>query len=116
MDLTDMHANSPGEGKEVTVVSFSRARPGYADQLGKRLQPLVHPTRSEPGCIDYDLHRSNDAPAIWMLYENWRSAKDHDEHFKTSYFEEFVADLGEVLEGDMDIRRFAGEFASEVNA
>lgn len=41
-----------------------------------------------------------------MLYENWRSASDLDAHFEMPYLKEFVAWLAEVLEGDMDLRRF----------
>ncbi|BEU28464.1 putative quinol monooxygenase [Paraburkholderia sp. 22B1P] len=95
------------ERGELTLVAFLRAKPGHVEELGRRLQDLVGPTRAESGCLNYDLHRSNDDPSVWMLYENWRTEKDLDAHFKTAYLEEFLSHLSEVLEGDMDIRRYA---------
>jgi quinol monooxygenase YgiN len=50
--------------------------------LASGFAALVAPTRAESGCINYDLHRSNDDPSVWMLYENWRSPDDLEQHFK----------------------------------
>jgi quinol monooxygenase YgiN len=91
---------------KLTLVAFLRAKPGQSEELGRRLNALVDPTRAEAGCIGYDLHRSNEDKAVWMLYENWRSAADLDAHFEMPYLKEFVARLAEVVEGDMDLRRF----------
>lgn len=91
---------------ELTLVAFLRAKPGQSEELSRRLNALVEPTRAEAGCINYDLHRSNEDETVWMLYENWRSAADLDAHFETPYLKEFVARRAEVLEGDMDLRRF----------
>ena len=43
---------------------------------GRRLATLVAPARVEPGNINYDLHRSNDDPDVWILYENWKACSD----------------------------------------
>jgi quinol monooxygenase YgiN len=84
-----------------------QAKPDQAEELGRRLCALVAPTRAESGCINYDLHRSNDDPTIWMLYENWRSEPDLEKHFQTAPFKEFVARSHEVLAGEMELRRFS---------
>jgi quinol monooxygenase YgiN len=88
---------------KLTLVASLRATPGQSEELGRRLNALVEPTRAEAGCINYDLHRSNEDRAVWMLYENWRSAADLNAHFETPYLKE--ARLAEVVEGDMDLRR-----------
>jgi len=93
--------------KQLTLVAFITAKPGQEEELGRRLDALVAPTRKEAGCIDYDLHRSNEDPAIWMLYENWRSEDDLKAHFQTQSFKDFVARANEVLAGPMDLRRFS---------
>ena len=72
----------------LTLVAFLRARTGQSEELGRRLNALVEPTRTEAGCINYDLHRSNEDEAVWMLYENWRSAADLDAHFEMPYLEQ----------------------------
>lgn len=68
---------------------------------------MVAPTRQEAGCINYDLHRSNADPAIWMLYENWRSRDDLDLHFETPHLKAFLKDLDSLLGADMDLRYFS---------
>jgi len=42
-----------------------------------------------------------------MLYENWRSPDDLEQHFQTAHFKKFQASSHEVLGDDMDLRRFS---------
>ena len=69
----------------LTLVVFSRAKPGKEEELGERLLALVEPSRAEEGCISYDMHQSKDDPAVWMAYENWRSEDDLALHFEQPY-------------------------------
>ena len=91
----------------LTLIASMKAKPGQEEELGRRLSALVAPSRQEEGCINYDLHRSNDDPAVWMLYENWRSKADLDLHFETPYLKDFLGRAEEVLAGDMDVRFFS---------
>ncbi|MFC6633183.1 putative quinol monooxygenase [Microbulbifer taiwanensis] len=93
--------------KVLTLVAFIRAKTGMEEELGRRLRALVAPTREEPGCIDYQLHRSNDDPALWMLYENWRSRRDLDLHFETPYLRDFLGSSKALLAEEMDSRFFS---------
>jgi quinol monooxygenase YgiN len=81
----------------VTAVAIAKAKPGLEDELGRRMADLVAPTLAEPGCINYDLHRSNSDPRTWMFYENWRTQADLDAHIKTAHFASFFARADEVL-------------------
>jgi quinol monooxygenase YgiN len=92
---------------QLTLVAFLRAKPGLGEELGRRLFNLYQNSRGESGNINYDLHQSNDDPEVWMLYENWRLPSDLDVHFTFQYMKDFVATLDEVLEGEMDLRRFS---------
>jgi quinol monooxygenase YgiN len=96
---------TPSNGSQLTLVAFVRAKKGMGDELGQRLWTLVEPARAEPGNINCDLHRSNDDPDVWVLYENWKDASDLTAHFELPYMKAFVAALPEVLEGEMDLRR-----------
>lgn len=42
--------------RELTLVAFLRAKPRQSEELSRRLNALVEPTRAEAGCINYDLH------------------------------------------------------------
>ena len=98
---------TPSNDTQLTLIAFIRAKKGMGDELGRRLWTLVEPARAEPGNINYDLHRSNDDPDVWVLYEKWKEASDLNGHFSLPYMKEFLAALPEVLEGQMDLRRCA---------
>ncbi|MBG0511619.1 antibiotic biosynthesis monooxygenase [Agrobacterium sp. MOPV5] len=98
---------TPSYGEQLTLIAFIRAKKGMGDELGRRLGTLVEPARAEAGNVNYDLHRSNEDPDVWVLYENWKQASDLDAHFEYQYMKDFLAVLPEVLDGDMDLRRCA---------
>ncbi|WP_248313259.1 putative quinol monooxygenase [Bosea sp. F3-2] len=91
---------------QVTNIAFIRARSGRSEELGRRLLDLVVPSRQEPGCINYDVHRSDIDADLWCVYENWRSADDLAAHFDLPHMRAFVADVPELVDGDLDLRRF----------
>lgn len=92
--------------EQITVIAFMRAKVGKSDELGRRLLALTEPSRAEDGCISYDAHQSLDDPELWCMYENWRSSADLDAHFQTPYLREFAEDLPELVEGELDLRRY----------
>jgi quinol monooxygenase YgiN len=92
---------------QLTLVTFVRAKPSLGEELGRRLQALVEPARTEAGNINYDLHQSNEDPDLWMLYENWFDASDLTAHFELPYTKDLVSKIGDLLAGDMDLRRFS---------
>jgi len=85
---------------KLSLVAFLRASAGNEEALGQRLLALVDASRQEPGCINYDVHQSNDDPAVWVMYENWRSREDLDSHFETPYLQAFLSDSHGLLEGE----------------
>jgi quinol monooxygenase YgiN len=95
--LTGRAAFAAPAARMVTAVAIAKAKPGQEDELGRRMAELVAPTLAEPGCINYDLHRSNSDPGTWMFYENWRTQADLDAHMKSAHFTNFFAKADEVL-------------------
>lgn len=90
-----------------TNLAFIRAQSGKSDALGRALLALVAPSRAEPGCGTYDVHRSNDDPDLWMVYETWASAADLEAHFALPHMQGFVAQIPTLVAGDLDLRAFA---------
>ena len=91
----------------VTNIVFIRALPGQSEALGQRLLGLVEPSRREPGCINYDVHRSDSDADLWCVYENWRSSEDLKLHFTLPHMQAFVADLPKLMQGELDLRIFS---------
>lgn len=89
-----------------TNLAFIRAQPDKTQALGHALLALVAPSRAEPGCGTYDVHRSNDDADMWMVYETWRSVADLEVHFTLPHMQDFVAKIPELVAGDLDLRAF----------
>jgi quinol monooxygenase YgiN len=66
------------------------AVPGREEDLERELRSLVAPTRKEPGCLAYELHRDPENPGKFMFYEKFKSQAALDEHVNTSYFKNFL--------------------------
>lgn len=91
---------------QLTNIAFIRAQKGRGSELGNQLLKLVAPSRAEPGCIGYIVHRSNDDPDMWCVYENWRSADDLTAHFGLPHMVDFVGMIPSLVEGNLDLRSF----------
>jgi len=83
--------------KKVTVVARIKAKKGMDESVKQELMALVAPTRSEKGCINYDLHRSINDRSVFMVYENWVSKEDLDKHLAMSYMRAFMEKAGKLL-------------------
>lgn len=67
----------------VVVFAGFRAKENKAGELESELRSLVEPTRTEDGCICYELHLDTGDPSFFMFYEVWRSQEDLDRHLST---------------------------------
>jgi len=91
------------DNKKLSVLARVRAASGKEDELYRVLAALVPLTRTEDGCISYDLHQAQEDPALFFFYENWRSKKDLDDHFATPYLQAFLGKAPELLAEPPDI-------------
>jgi len=84
------------DGK-VTVVATFKAKPGMEGTVREAIEVVIANTRAESGCINYDLHQATEDPSIFMLYENWVSKKDLDEHLAMPYLKDLIAKADGML-------------------
>jgi quinol monooxygenase YgiN len=87
-----------------TLIAYLHAKPEKRDELLKILHSFVKPSRSEPACVEYHLHVSNDDPNLFVFYENWRTRKELDEHLQTPILTSFWARRLDLLEKDVEIK------------
>lgn len=88
---------------ELIVIARLKAKPGMEDLVGESLRQLIAPTRAEAGCLDYILHRDNDDPAVWIMYERWVSRADLDAHFQQPYLQHLLASVPQMLDGGVEM-------------
>ena len=82
-----------------TLLVILRPREGQEIFLEAELRALMGPTRKEDGCMRYDLYRSTEGPAAYLLYEIWESRNHHTAHTKTDHFLRWNARKDSLLAG-----------------
>lgn len=81
----------------VTVIATLKAAPGQEAALQQELLALIPTTHQEEGCINYDLHRSSENPAVFVFHENWTSQAALDAHLANAHLAAFVNKAGSLL-------------------
>ena len=92
--------------EQVSVIARAKVRPGMEDDLKQAIEEAVGPTRSEEGCINYDLHQGAEDPSEFLLYENWRSKADLDAHLERPHVATLLGKLPELSENGVEITLF----------
>lgn len=69
----------------LTIVAKLTAIAGQEEFIAKQLQNLVEPTRSEQGCLQYDLHQSNVDPTIFLFFELWETRELWQDHMNSAH-------------------------------
>ena len=64
----------------VVLTATVKALPGQEAAVRQALLELVAPSRSEPGCLCYNLHESEDETGLFIFYEQWASQAAFDAH------------------------------------
>lgn len=80
----------------LTVIAEIVAKPGKEEEVRRYVTGFVEPTRKEEGCIQYDLHVSNDEPGRFVFYETWESEELLQKHLASPHIQAFRAVAGEL--------------------
>lgn len=76
---------------KLTIVANITAKADNIEQVKAALQKLIATTRSEAGCLQYDLHQDDENPAHFMFYENWESRALWQQHMAAPHLAEYAA-------------------------
>jgi quinol monooxygenase YgiN len=90
----------------LTVIAHITAKTGHEDRVREALLDLVAQTRKEQGCINYDLHQSQENAAQFAIYENWDKAADLDAHAKSAHLQAFARIAAHLLERPAEISKW----------
>ncbi len=81
----------------VTVVAKITAKSDAVEAVRAECLKMIAPTRQEEGCIEYRLHQDRDNPAVFIFYENWKSAAALEQHVNSPHYRAYVAAVGDLL-------------------
>jgi quinol monooxygenase YgiN len=87
-----------------TLTATLHVRPEKRAELLELLHSFIDRSRSEPGCIDYHFHVSDDDPNLFFFYENWQSRQDLDVHLGLPYQKEWRNRHEEFLSSGAELR------------
>jgi quinol monooxygenase YgiN len=89
-----------------SILAELEAQSGRGDDVAAAIQQtrVVELTRSEPGCVAYDLGREADSPDRFVAYECWRDLAALEAHLLTPHFAAIGAALGGLLAGAPVVR------------
>ncbi len=90
----------------ITIIAYITAKSRLQQQVREVLLDLVAQTRKEKGCVNYDLHQSQDNPREFVMYENWESAADLDAHARSEHLQAFSKAAGGLLERPAEITKW----------
>ena len=76
--------------EHVVLNVHMEAAPGRETDLEHVLRSLVAPTRKEPGCLVYRLHRDPQHAGKFMFYERFASQAALDAHLASPHFQAFL--------------------------
>ena len=77
-------------GSPIILNVFIEAIPGREEELAAMLKELVGPTRSEPGCLGYELNASREKPGAFLFYEKFADQAALDAHVGSPHFQSFL--------------------------
>ncbi|WP_291985320.1 putative quinol monooxygenase [Candidatus Accumulibacter sp. ACC007] len=75
---------------KLTIVANIHANPDRIDLVKAELEKLLPITRAEQGCLQYDLHRDNDHPTHFMVFENWESRELWQAHMNAPHLAAYL--------------------------
>jgi quinol monooxygenase YgiN len=102
--LPELPASDPDETGPYCVIARHRAQPGRADAYERRMLADLAATRSEPGALQFHIHRDRFDRDLFVIYETWMDREALRTHFEKRYVKKFVTDSAEYIEGDMSVQ------------
>jgi len=90
----------------VRVIALFKAKEGKEEELKTLLSGLTGPTRSENGCISYELIQQRDDPTSLAMVEEWQSPETLKVHSKSEHLAQARGAMMDLLAAPPDIRLY----------
>ena len=89
------------------VVARITARPETVNEVRTILQGLVGPTRTEEGCVVYELLQNRTDPTDFTFVEEWASDATLERHHSTEHIRAAFPKLEALVASPPDIRTYS---------
>jgi quinol monooxygenase YgiN len=102
--LPQLSDPAPTESGPYCLIAMHRARPDRADAYQQRMLADLEKTRSEPGALQFHIHRDRFDPNLFVIYEVWKDIAALREHFDKPFVRQFVEDAAEYVDSNMEVQ------------
>ncbi len=91
----------------VSHLVLARSMAGRGTELGLRLQALIKPSLSTPGCLRFALQQSLQDPQLWAVSGSWSSAQAMNAWFASPELQVFSELVQAMIVHSLDFHTFA---------
>lgn len=85
------------------VVANLRVKPEHAGDMARKLVEAAQTYRKDQGTLAWHVHRSEQDPNLFVIYERYGQKSDLDTHRANPYYSEFGKTIGPWLDGRAEI-------------
>ena len=97
-DKETVPALATARNAAVTIFATFVPKPGYEYEVQRALQAVVPPTRSEPGCLRFDLYAGLEPVTTFRLFEIFMSQQAVEAHRETLHYRLYRASVIPLLQ------------------
>ncbi len=77
---------------EYVIIATYTTKADAAEEVAKHLRTMAVKTNEEPGCRSYDVYRSREDDAVFVLVEVYDDEDAFKAHAAADYFNEHIVD------------------------
>jgi len=101
VDGASQPAQATSAPSAVTVLPMYRAKPERVQEMKDVMLAELDIIRSQPGCIDIEMHQDQHDPASFMVYENWSSQEQLTTWLGSEECGRYVERLTPLFDGEI---------------
>lgn len=96
-----------GKKQMIIVTAKITAKPGERNAIVSKAKDLIKSSRSESGCISYNLYASTENDGVLVMLEQWKDQDVLDSHLETEHFKAFGRAIEDILARELDINVYS---------
>jgi len=82
----------------ITIITRILGRADKIDFLKHEFLKLIEMTRSESGCVQYELHQDNQNPALFLFFQKWLSRDHWQAHINNKHLKQCLENTNGAIE------------------
>ena len=90
----------------ICIVAKLKAKSGEEAKMEKALRDVLPKVQQEEGTLLYKLHRAQDDPTLFMVYEEYKDMDAFMFHSTTPYLAELFETILPIMDGDPVIEMY----------